>query len=47
MDRAAIEQIVAPFGDIRDVSLAMEAEVTIQDPGVLTPSSYEDGFGLV
>jgi hypothetical protein len=46
MDRAAIEQIVAPFGDIRDVSLAMEVEVTIQD-GLLTPSSYEDGFGLV
>jgi hypothetical protein len=42
----AIERVVAPFGDIRDVSLAMEVEVTIQDPGLLTASSYEDGICL-
>jgi hypothetical protein len=47
MDHAAIEQIVTPFGYIQDVSLTMEAEVIIQDPGVLIPSSYKDGFGLV
>jgi hypothetical protein len=30
VDRAAIERLVVPFGEIQDVSLAMKVELTIQ-----------------